>query len=820
MLYFILIWQSITNLSDNGLTWLLQSLFHFLQALNVHIPDEILVELIAVFPCSLYMVRKYLNLNRDNFTKYVVCSKCTKCYHYDECLRKAANGITVAKHCSNISFSRGKAVRCNSKLVKKVVLKDNQIKYYPIFYYCYNGIINCLEEIVSRKGVPESCERWRQASPTNCMTDIYDGKLWDDFKTVDGKDFLKAPRNYGLMLNFDFFQPMKHRKDYSVGVLYLVLLNLPRSERFKWENVIVVGVIPNLEKEPKSLNEFLKPAVSELQALWKGLHLKNSLCSIPLKFRAALLCTCSDIPASRKLCGIKGHSGELGCSKCLKKFPGKFGEKRDYSGFNRDDWEKRTNKDHRRIASKILKCKTKTKINELSKKFGINYYSSLLDLEYFDVIRFCAIDPMHNLFLGTAKYVFKLWVADGHLTSKHLQQIETRIEEMEVPSHIGRLPKKIASNFGSYTAEQWKNWTTVYSLFALKGIISDRHYKCWQSFVLGCRYMCKPVLTEADIIKGDGLILKFCKEFEALYGGKAVTPNMHLHCHLRENILDYGPIHSFWCFSFERYNGILGNMATNNRSVELQLMRKLKISQSLTSICMPGDCGESFQRLIANMKDQREISNVSKNPNQLLEYYNIYSTLPLSTINWNNISAVILPSSHKERSFDNNDLSVILEVYQIMYPRSDIILEHLSRTFKMYSTVQIFGLQYGSKKDHRSRRTAGILASWPEIDGKINTSSLRMTFGLVDYYFIHTLVIEGECKRFCFACVTWYMPSDDTIYCGLNPLLVTHKLSVPGGPSRFLPVQKISCHCSIATVRNENGEERNIVCPFVKSFCL
>ncbi len=68
------------------------------------------------------------------------------------------------------------------------------------------------------------------------------------------------------MLNFDYFQPMKHRKDYSVGVLYLVLLNLPRSERFKWENVIVVGIDPAISSEPKHLNEFLKPTVDELKA--------------------------------------------------------------------------------------------------------------------------------------------------------------------------------------------------------------------------------------------------------------------------------------------------------------------------------------------------------------------------------------------------------------------------------------------------------------------------------------------------------------------------------------------------------------------------
>lgn len=34
-----------------------------------------------------------------------------------------------------------------------------------------------------------------------------------------------------------------------------------------------------------------------------------------------------------------------------------------------------------------------------------------------------------------------------------------------------------------------------------------------------------------------------------------------------------GPMHSYWLFPFERYNGLLGNQPTNNRSIELQLMR-------------------------------------------------------------------------------------------------------------------------------------------------------------------------------------------------------------------------------------------------------
>ena len=38
-----------------------------------------------------------------------------------------------------------------------------------------------------------------------------------------------------------------------------------RAESFKWENIIVVGIVPSLDSEPK--HQFLEPAVDELKAL-------------------------------------------------------------------------------------------------------------------------------------------------------------------------------------------------------------------------------------------------------------------------------------------------------------------------------------------------------------------------------------------------------------------------------------------------------------------------------------------------------------------------------------------------------------------------
>ena len=77
------------------------------------------------------------------------------------------------------------------------------------------------------------------------------------------------------------------------------------------------------------------------------------------------------------------------------------------------------------------------------------------------------------------------------------------------------------------------------------------------------------------------LLLNFCQKFEHLYGKERCTPNLHLHSHLKDCLLDYGPAHSFWCFSFERYNGLLGAYHTNKKAIEEQIMRKFVSSQHL-----------------------------------------------------------------------------------------------------------------------------------------------------------------------------------------------------------------------------------------------
>lgn len=174
---------------------------------------------------------------------------------------------------------------------------------------------------------------------------------------------------------------------------------------------------------------------------------------------------------------------------------------------------------------------------------------------------------MHNLFLGIAKTTMKTWKETGALNEKDFAIIQKRVDAVEPPSEIGRIPSKIATGFAGFTADQWKNWVCYFSLYALKGLLPKRDYKAWTHFVYACRAICCHQLTKDNCNTAREELIQFCKDFEIIYGKDACTPNMHLSCHLVDCIEDYGPVYSFWCFSFERYNGVLGSYHKGSQNI-------------------------------------------------------------------------------------------------------------------------------------------------------------------------------------------------------------------------------------------------------------
>ena len=208
---------------------------------------------------------------------------------------------------------------------------------YPYLTYCYLGPHTSLQALFRRPHFYTECERWRsRLNIEGELNDIYDGKLWKSFMHYQNEPFLSEPGNLGLILNFDFFQPFLHTT-YSLGAIYMSVLNLPREIRCIRENMILVSLIPGPHEPQYHINSFLTPLVSDLLKLWSGMDMEIESLKSVKKIRCALMCVACDIPAGRKICGFLGHNARLGCSRCLKEFLGGVGAK-DYSGFDRQCW--------------------------------------------------------------------------------------------------------------------------------------------------------------------------------------------------------------------------------------------------------------------------------------------------------------------------------------------------------------------------------------------------------------------------------------------------------------------------------------------------
>ena len=66
--------------------------------------------------------------------------------------------------------------------------------------------------------------------------------------------------------------------------------------------------------------------------------------------------------------------------------------------------------------------------------------------------------------------------------------MEEKVDKCEIFSSIGRIPHIIASSFRSFTADQRKTWTMVFSMYAIHGVLGQEHLECWYLFVEACKF--------------------------------------------------------------------------------------------------------------------------------------------------------------------------------------------------------------------------------------------------------------------------------------------------------------------------------------------
>lgn len=433
----------------------------------------------------------------------------------------------------------------------------------------------------------------------------------------------------------------------------------------------------------------------------------------------------------------------------------------------------------------------------IEKEHGCRY-TELLRLPYYDCVRMSIIDPMHNLFEGTAKFMLKdIWVADGTLGKDKLDEIQDLIDKAITPNEIGTIPYKLSSYCASLKANELQNWTLYFSLFCLFGKVTKRKFACWMLFVEACRHICKPVVTVNDARTGHQKFMDFCREFEVLYGSEKVTPNMHLHQHLINCILDYGSVYSIWLYSFERYNGILGMFHSNHRSVELQLMRKFLNSQHLSLI--------DSDALSIHYDEFSKFVQDDKQPAVYKSIQHIATTATNKHIFELSNGDIVSGHDHYdcgsihligpgvpdclEQPFVDWLVTALDTFLSTETARLDI--GSVSGAFTRYSAVDVCGEKYGSEQS-RLDRSSYIIASWCDDDGNIlHGHSPRP--GRVEY-FMHMFVkmSNGEIVPVILARASWYQKHyAKDMFRNESVTIWAKDLYEVTGPSNFIPVHRI-----------------------------
>ena len=179
------------------------------------------------------------------------------------------------------------------------------------------------------------------------------------------------------------------------------------------------------------MNNYLAPMVNDLLSLWKGININMPQTILGSKLIQAGLCyISSDLPATRKLCGVYGYHATYSCSKMSQTISNIFTTSPDYSGFDRSLWQAQSCELHCRLVKSAV---SRTSRQKTEQEAGI-HYSDLLRL-YLAIVQCHLVETMHNLFLGMSKRILFLWKDRGFLNNSAFEKIQFHCSTITRWSH-------------------------------------------------------------------------------------------------------------------------------------------------------------------------------------------------------------------------------------------------------------------------------------------------------------------------------------------------------------------------------------------------
>lgn len=265
-----------------------------------------------------------------------------------------------------------------------------------------------------------------------------------------------------------------------------------------------------------------------------------------------------------------------------------------------------------------------------------------------------------------------------------------------------------------------------------------------------------------------------------------------------------GPVYSFWCFSFERYNGILESFQKNWHAPEIQVLQKFVLMQTLnaTKILPPTELSLCLNAL-------------KKNYTMLEDTRRIFDSMQLYTYEKNIVS---LPIHYTKNFFHESTRNFLHKMYTVMYGNK---VNSVPLRYEEFTQLEVFGSIYTSQKS-RHRRSDSIMAVWRCLNGSIINRSFScedVRTGVVEYFISHTPRILGlPDKPHILAKVQWYQDHPRKNWFK-NSLILSATLFDEESEASFIPVSRIMSRCAVLkkSLTFDYGQDNVNVCiPLVR----
>ena len=351
-------------------------------------------------------VIKSLKLTPDA-RSYVCCPKCFACYlqtsddsYPDKCIHKKTPS----------------SEECGRNLRKVRMIKHTEHSV-PVRRFIYHEFKVWLGEILCRPGMEDMLDRDVSPNKHGIMRDIWDAPELHNIMGADGKPFIRQDGSEGryvfsfCMDGFNPFQLKQAGKKASVVAMYMICLNLPPEERYKLENMFLVGIIPG-PHEPKKeeINHLLSPLIDDLiDSYQHGIrYSRTQNYKSGRSTRCVLVPVVCDTPAARQVTGCTSATSTHFCPYCTL-------PRNEINNIDQDTWRLHTDVDHRSRAMEWLEAATETERDTLFTRHGVRH-SELLRLPYWSPVKHTMIDSMHLFFLILFKrHCTDIWGMDSEI---------------------------------------------------------------------------------------------------------------------------------------------------------------------------------------------------------------------------------------------------------------------------------------------------------------------------------------------------------------------------------------------------------------------